>query len=443
MPHWPDPDTASRRLYDRALEVFPGGITRIAPWQPPYPVYASSCQGAWITDVDGNRFFDLVNNFASLIHGHAHPAITEAVTAQLVHGTACTMPTETEVALAELLCSRVPSFDKVRFCNSGTEAVMMAIKAARAFTGRPSLAKVEGVYHGTYDHVEVSLDSKPENWGNDPHPIAYVSGTPPAVLDDTVVLPFNQPDAAARIIRSQGARLAAVLIDLMPIYTGCVTATPEFLSAVTTAARAVGAVVILDEVISFRFGYRGGQGEFGIDPDLTTMAKIIGGGFPVGAVAGRDAVMSVFDHRNGKPPVASSGTFTANMVTMTAGRVGMEMLTEAAFDRLNAMGQRVREQLAEAMRNSGYPGQITGHGSIFKIHTHDRAVSDYRSAWSTASESADLDALQRGLLRRGYLISTKGNGFLSTAMSEAELDAFVAATRAELSILAAARRNAA
>ncbi len=214
MPRWPDPDTESRRLYDRALQVFPGGVTRVAPWQPPYPVYARSCQGAWITDVDGNRFLDLINNFASLIHGHAHPAIVEAVAAQLPHGTACTMPTEREVALAELLCERVPAFDKIRFCNSGTEAVMLAIKAARAYTGRPALAKVEGAYHGTYDHAEVSLDSRPENWGNDPSPVAFVAGTPRAVLDDTVVLPFNQPEAAARIIRDQGARLAAVLIDL-------------------------------------------------------------------------------------------------------------------------------------------------------------------------------------------------------------------------------------
>jgi len=193
-----------------------------------------------------------------------------------------------------------------------------------------------------------------------------------------VVLPFNQPEAAARIIRSHGSRLAAVLIDLMPIYTGCVPATRDFLTAVTAAARAVGAVVILDEVISFRLGYRGGQGVFDIDPDLTTLAKIIGGGFPVGAVAGKEAVMAVFDHRKGKPPVAASGTFTANMVTMTAGRIGMELLTEEAFDRLNALGDRVRESLAQAMRNSGYPGQITGHGSIFKIHTHDRPVNDYR-----------------------------------------------------------------
>ncbi len=443
MPQWPDPDTRSRHLYDRALKVFPGGITRVAPWQPPYPVYARSCQGAWVTDVDGNRIFDLVNNFASLIHGHAHPAIAEAVTAQLAHGTACTMPTEHEVALAELLCERVPSFDKIRFCNSGTEAVMMAIKAARAHTGRPALAKVEGAYHGTYDHVEVSLDSRPENWGNDPHPVAYVAGTPQSVLDDTVVLPFNQPEAASRIIRDQGSRLAAVLIDLMPIYTGCVPASRAFLTAITDAARAVGAVVILDEVVSFRFGYRGGQGAFGIEPDLTTLAKIIGGGFPVGAVAGKGNVMAVFDHRRGKPPVASSGTFTANMMTMTAGRVGMELMTEQAFDRLNELGEQTRNGLAQAMRRSGYPGQITGYGSIFKIHTHDRPVNDYRSAWSTAEENADLETLQRGLLQRGFLISTKGNGFLSTAMTAAQLDGFVAAVEAELSSLRAARRTAA
>ncbi|SJZ30829.1 glutamate-1-semialdehyde 2,1-aminomutase [Enhydrobacter aerosaccus] len=439
MPRWPDPDTKSRSLYDRALNVLPGGVTRVAPWQPPYPVYAQSCKGAWITDVDGNQIFDLINNFASLIHGHAHPAIIDAVTAQLSHGTACTMPTEREVALAELLCERVPAFDKVRFCNSGTEAVMLAVKAARAFTGRPALAKVEGAYHGTYDHVEVSLDSRPENWGNDPNPVAFVAGTPKAVLDDTVILPFNQPEAAARIIREQGARLAAVLIDLMPIYTGCVPATPEFLKAITEAARATGAIVILDEVISFRFGYSGGQGVFGIEPDLTTLAKIIGGGFPVGAVAGKEKIMAVFDHRSGKPAVASTGTFTANMVTMTAGLVGMELMTEEAFDRLNALGDRTRSKLSDAVRRSQYPAQITGHGSIFKIHTHSRPVNDYRSAWSTPEELADLAALQAGLLRRGFLISTKGNGFLSTVMTEAELDSFVDAVEGELRILATQR----
>jgi glutamate-1-semialdehyde 2,1-aminomutase len=434
---WPDRDTESFALYERALRVMPGGITRTAPWQAPYPVYARSGSGCHITDVDGAVYVDFINNFASLIHGHAHPAIVEAVSRQITLGTAFTMPTETEVLLAELLCERVPSFERVRFCNSGSEAVMLALKAARSFTRRPKIAKIEGAYHGAYDYAEVSLDPTPSNWGNDPAAVAYAAGTPRGVIDDVVVIPFNQPEAASRILHSHGPQIAAVLIDVLPFHCGSVPASQEYLATLADVARRIGAVLVLDEVISFRLGHAGGQGVFGVDPDLTCLAKIMGGGFPVGAVAGKAKVMEgAFDHRAGKPLMPSSGTFTANPVTMTAGLASMALLTPDAFARLDALGDHARRVMTEAIAASGYPAQVTGMGSIFHLHLHTRPISDYRSSYAQPAEAAALQLLQQRLLRRGYLISPQGGGFLPTVMTTEILDGFGSALREELAVLA-------
>jgi glutamate-1-semialdehyde 2,1-aminomutase len=306
------------------------------------------------------------------------------------------------------------------------------VKAARAFTKRPKIAKIEGAYHGMYDYVEVSLDSAPVNWGNDPNRVAYARGTPEGVLDDVVVIPFNQPEAASRILRAHGDEIAAVLIDLMPLYTGAVPATKEYLDAIFDNAKRIGAVVILDEVVSFRLGPQGGQGLFGLSPDLTTVAKIIGGGFPIGAICGREEVMAVFDQRHGKPLMPSSGTFTANPVSMTAGLMSMQMLTPEVFAALDELGAYARRQITEAIAASRYPAQVTGLGSIFKIHMHTRPITEYRSAYATEAEDHAMHDLQQRLLTRGYLISTKAMGFLSTPMTRNDLDGFAVALREEL-----------
>src|SRR5262249_27084206 len=192
------------------------------------------------------------------------------------------------VELAEEICRRNPAFQQLRFANSGTEAVLAAIKAARGYTGRPKIAKIEGSYHGAYDHAEVSLDSAPANWGEGaPAKIAYSKGTPPAVLADTVVIPFNDADAARRLIAEHGRELACVLIDLMPSRVGLVPASGEFVTALRKATRAHGVLLVFDEVITFRLAPGGLQQRYGVAADLTALGKIIGGGFPVGAVAGR------------------------------------------------------------------------------------------------------------------------------------------------------------
>jgi glutamate-1-semialdehyde 2,1-aminomutase len=426
MPNWPSPESASKQLYDRAVRVMPGGITRIQPWQDPFPVYADYGAGAYVVDVDGTRRVDFLNNFASLILGHAPPAVVEAVQKRVGRGSAFTLPTAPEVDLAECITSRAQRLEQIRFSNSGSEAVMCAIKAARALTGRPALVKIEGAYHGSYDYAEVSLDSSPPNWGQDPRSVGYSQGVPAGVLDDVIVVPFNDVGAAERIIRANRHRIAGILLDATPGYLGLISISPEFAAMGRRLADEIGALLILDEVISFRIHRGGAQTRYGIKPDLTVLGKIIGGGYPVGAVAGPAEFMRVFDHRNGKPLLPWSGTFTANPVTMVAGKVTLDLLDQHAIDRIDDLGRRVREGLNSLFAKTRWPGQATGVGSMFRISGHQRRIIDHRSAYHDAAESKRVIDLQTALIGEGFLFSSKGFGFLSTPMAEAEIDAFIA-----------------
>ena len=425
---YPDPKSVSHAIYNRALASLPGGNTRTTVFMKPYPIYAARGEGCRIWDVDGNEFIDCINNFTSLIHGHAHPSLIEAATRQLSVGSAFGLPTESEIDLAELLVSRLPSVEQVRFANSGTEAVMMALKAARAFTGRPKIAKCEGAYHGSYDYAEVSLDPSPDAWGrNAPVSVAYAKGTPDNVLADVVTIPFNDTEAAVSLVREHGSELACVMVDPMPNRAGLAPADKTYLNALREITREVGALLVFDEVITFRLGYSGAQGLWGIDPDLTTLGKIVGGGFPVGAIAGRKEVMSVFDPRSGKPALPHGGTFSANPVTMRAGLAAMQLLDEAAFTRLNVIGEAVREGVNEAFRRRGVPGGTVGLGSLFKIHFADRPIRDYRSAYMTEQETKRQAVFNLGLLNRGVLAASYGLMALSTPMTDADVDTIVAA----------------
>ena len=419
----------SSEVHRRALQVLPDGASRSTVITSP-PVYVASGAGAWITDVDGNRYLDVNNTYTSIILGHADPAIAEAVRDQLAKGTAFSLPTEAEVNLAELLCGRLASAERIRFTNSGTEAVMGAIKAARAFTGRTRIAKVEGAYHGGYDHAEVSLGAGPDEWGErtSPASVPYAVGTPASVAAETSVLPFNDADTARSVLERAGPGLAAVLIDTLPSRVGMPSPDPEFLRAVTSTARDVGALVIVDEVITFRLGRGGHQALLGLEPDLTTLGKIIGGGFPVGAIAGRGEVMEVFESAGGsRARVPAGGTFSANPVTMTAGAACLSQLDDASFDRLAAGGEQVRAGLGALFEASGVDWQVTGEGSLFRVHPHRRPVLTYRDARHDQDEAAVMSLLQRRLLSNGVYLSSSGMGCVNLATSDEDVEHLVAA----------------
>ncbi|MFT5390027.1 MAG: glutamate-1-semialdehyde 2,1-aminomutase [Gammaproteobacteria bacterium] len=425
---------ASHALYQRARRVLTGGSTRLTTYHAPHPLYAVRGSGAMVVDVDGTERVDFLNNYMTLIHGHAHPEIVAAVTEQASRGTCFGMPTEGEIVLAESICERVGSVEQIRFCNSGTEAVMLSVKAARAFTGRPMVAKCEGAYHGAYDPVEVSLNSSPENWGQASAParVPYTHGTSPGTLADVLVLPYNDVEQSRALLEQHAHELAAVLVDPVPPRVGFIPMGQAYAQMLREFASENGSVLIFDEVASFRVGYGGAQSLFEVTPDLTTFGKIIGGGLPVGAVGGRADVMAVFDPSSGAPRAAHGGTFNGNPMTMAAGAASMRLLTVPVLDDINALGEHARTALNQAFERAGVEGQASGVGSFVKLHGHKRALHNYRDVYSSPREGQILAAIHRGLLERGFIVGSAGLMALSSANTKAQVDAMAHALEALL-----------
>lgn len=396
----------SEEIYEQACKVLPGGVSRNTVFRKPYPSYVANATGIHVTDIDGVQRIDFANNMASLIHGHAHPAIVNAVIEQLHKGTAYTLATEIEVKYAQLLCERSIGFEKIRFVNSGTEAVMAMIKASRAYTGRPKIAKAEGAYHGTYDFAEVSQTANPTNWGdiNKPNSVPLANGTPQGVLNDVIIFPYNDIERTIAILDQHADQIACVLIDPVPHRIGLLQGTNEFIEALYKWTRENGALFVFDEVVTFRVNYGGTQDNFKVKPDLTALGKIIGGGFPVGALTGRSDVMRVLDPRESKLLFPHSGTFSANPITMTAGYVAMSMFDQEAVLKLNALAQKAIDQIQEAIKIADVPVSITGAGSMFRIHLKAKPPTTYREAYQTKEETALVNELLDHLYFKENLI---------------------------------------
>ena len=417
-------NSQSAALYQRALKVMPGGCSRNTVLRQPYPFYVEKGEGCYVTDIEGVKRIDFANNMASLIHGHADPLVLSAVQDQLLKGSAFTMATEVEVRYAEHMCKRNSGFEKIRFVNSGTEAVMAALKAARAYTGRTKIAKVEGAYHGFYDYAEISQTATPENWGeiNRPVSVPVAYGTPSSTLNDVVVIPFNDEQLAVNILDQYKHELACVLIDLMPHRAGLVPASKEFVSAVYNWTRLNKALFVCDEVITFRSHYGGAQQWYGVCADLTAMGKMIGGGFPVGALAGRSEVMDVMNPNSSKLLLPHSGTFSANPITMSAGLAAMKLFEDTHVKHLNMLGDSVRNKINEAILISDIPACVTGKGSMFRVHLKPQAPLNYRMAFVDQEQSKHIRHLLDHLFESGIMLINTCSGTLSTAMTEKETD---------------------
>jgi glutamate-1-semialdehyde 2,1-aminomutase len=417
------PGPRSEALFQQAKAVFPDGTTRATIERDPVPLYAIRGEGAYLVDADGQRFLDLNGNFTTLIHGHAFEPVIAAVKQQLDRGSCFANPTEAEIRLAALLCERVPQLEHIRFVNTGTEAVMFAVKAARALTGRPGIAKIEGAYHGAYDWVEVGQSSVPANWGDAdaPSPVPQYAGMPGSVPDDVIMLRFNDAEGARRQLAMHADRLAAVLIDPMPSRAGLVAPEPEFIASLHDTARQHGILIISDEVLNFRQGYHGASALYGLVPDLFALGKIIGGGFPIGAIGGRRETMRVFDAGAGRPLLPQGGTFSANPISMVAGYETMTVLDRPAFDRLKTLGDALRAKLQHAAERAGAPFTTTGASSLLRIHPKRRAPRDFREAFMSAAEAGVMKELSRYFLRHGILLPAAAAASLSTPMGEADI----------------------
>ena len=407
----------------------PGGTTRTTTYFDPYPIYIERGQGCRVWDVDGVERLDALGNYTAMILGHAHPRIVEAIRRQAERGTGFAAANPVEVELATLLCERVPSLDAVRFCNSGTEATMFAMRLARAFTGRPKIARVEGGYHGTHDYAEVSTHPVVVEAGPADAPIARPDsiGTPGWVIEQTVVLPFNNPDAAESILRHHGSEVAAVILEPVIGSGGVIAATPEFLHRMRAVTQELGMLLIFDEVISLRVAPGGAQEMYGVTPDLTTMGKIIGGGLPVAAFGGRADIMEMLDPRR-EGSIAQGGTYNGNPLGMAAGLAAMTELTPTVYDDLNRKGARVAELLREVFASHDVPVQVNSVGSLFALHFNDKPVVDYRGV--AASDKKRMRDFFLALVNHGVLMAPRGMGALSTPMDEGDIEQFIDAVDA-------------
>ncbi len=417
----------SAALHEAAARVMPGGDTRTVAFHAPYPLVIAEGHGCRIQDADGRTYVDLLNNYTSLIHGHGHPAVVAAVAERLPFGTAFPAPNEAQIQLAKIIVERVASVDLVRFCNSGSEAIMNALRAARAFTGRDIVVKMEGGYHGTYDDVEVSVhpDPRDPSSGPDhaPNSILGTRGVPQNTIENVVVTPLNDIEAVERLMRERSEEIAAVIIEPVMGSAGMLPADHAFLEALRGLTLEYGALLIFDEVMSFRLEPGGAQEHYRVRPDLTTFAKIIGGGFPVGGFGGRASVMEQFDPLR-PSPLWQSGTFNGNLITMVAGVAAMESYGPEEVARINALGDRLRAGLRDALANAEVIGTVTGYGSFVGLHLGTTEVRTYRDAAVTDKGLSRL--LHLALLLEGIYVAPRLMMCTSTAMDDAVIDEVLA-----------------
>ena len=417
-------------------DYLPGADSRSPLFYLPYPVVLEEGHGCWLLDVDGNELLDFTGNHSSLILGYKHPRVLDALQRQLERGTAFPGVTVPQIRLAKLLSERVPSFEQVRFTNSGTEAVMNAVRAARAFTGRRKIAKIEGGYNGSWDDVMVSTHPSGEQSGDVLRPVAAPAslGLTPEGVENVVVLPFNEVEAAARLVEQQAGHLSAVIVEPVLGSAGMIPAEQGYLEMLREVTERFGVLLVFDEVVSMRVAYGGAQEYYGVSPDLTCLGKLIGGGFPLGVFGGRSDIMAMFDPSRGRPRIPHPGSYNANPVSMVAGATTLEALTGEAIRLLNLRGESLRHQIRVAFEDAGLPVQVTGLGSLFAIHLTPQPVKGYRD---TMRANADLrHRIFLGLFNEGVLIDPRGVGCLSTAIGEAEIERFIDALRGVLRTLA-------
>ena len=423
----------SQALFDRAARVIPGGVNspvRAFRSVGGNPLFIQRAHGPYLVDADGNEYLDYVGSWGPMILGHTHPKVIQAVHAAVENGTSYGAPTELEIRLAEKIIAAVPSVEVVRLVNSGTEAVMSAIRLARGFTGRDKILKFDGCYHGHSDGLLSKAGSGLATLGIPDSP-----GVPQSFTALTISVRFNDLDAVREAFRQDGDQIAAVVVEPVAGNMGCVPPEPGFLEGLREITQQHGALLLFDEVMTgFRLAYGGAQERFGITPDLTTLGKVVGGGFPLAAYGGRREIM---ERMAPAGPVYQAGTLSGNPVAVSAGLAQLELLEDrAAYGVLEARGAQLEAGLREAASATGVPCTVNRVGSMITGFFTDQPVKDYDDARTCSTER--FGRFFRAMLERGvYLAPSQFEAaFISTAHSEADIQRTVDAARECLAELA-------
>lgn len=392
----------SAELAERLESSFPGGNTRTTTHYEPFPLALVRGAGYRIWDVDGNEFIDLLNNYTALVHGHAHPELVAALQRSVAAGGPFPAATPQQAELGEMMCARY-GLDRVRFTNSGTEAVLMAVRVARAFTGRDLVVKARGGYHGGWEQLSLAssaddVTSAVASRGVAPALPASRSrfgdaGIPDAVRGLVRMIDYNDPASLRDMMAAEGSKVATVILEPV-IGEGAVPASAEFAQAARECCDRHGAVLIWDEVATARLGYGGAQEALGVRPDLSTFGKIIGGGIPIGAFGGRTEVMALFDpHRDGHIP--HQGTFNGHPFAMDAGLVSLRLLSRDEIERINALGAALRERVLAILGQADPHFTVSGVGSIVHVGHPDPSS---QAAFHRAGLQAGVYLAPRGLM---------------------------------------------
>ena len=396
----------SERQFNAATEVMPGGNTRTVLFNDPFPLTMQRGEDCWLWDADGHRYLDALGEFTAGLYGHSHPVIREALHAALADGLSLSSHTAREVALAREIRARFGSMELLRFTNSGTEANLLALAVAKVHTGRRKILVFDGAYHGGV--------------------LAFGGGAAPVnVPHEFIVAPYNDLDAVRAIVASEGAALAAMLVEPMLGSSGCIPGDPAFLRGLQELARECGALFVLDEVMTSRLSIGGRQALLGLKPDLTTLGKYFGGGLSFGAFGGRADVMARFDPRR-SDALAHAGTFNNNVLTMAAGLAGLQrVLTPHALETLNARGQQLRDRMNGVFAQHGVAMQFSGLGSLMNLHATRRPLRS--PADLAGSDPRAKDLVYQALLERGVFMARRGFIALSLPFGDAQVQTLVAA----------------
>lgn len=415
----------SKKHFEEANKYLPGGGTRNVAHFYPYPFFVTKGKGCYLYDFDGNEYIDCLNSMTVNIHGHAHPKIVDNMQKQASEGTAHAAPMEVQYQLAKIICERTPSIDLLRFCNSGTEATMFAIRAARKYTGKNKIIKTEGGYHGSHDYVEVNITP---NLTAEETPIATVEkGVPETILKDVFIVPFNDLAAAEKIMKKHHKKIAAMILEPVMGSGGGVIATKKYLQGLRELTKNYNILLIFDEVITFRISTGGMQKYYDVIPDLTALGKTIGGGLPVGAFGGKHDIIDQFNPTK-KEFITHSGTFSGNAMTMIAGKTAMELYDEKEVERLGKLGDRLREGLSNVLKELNIEGQVSGLQSLAYVYLFEEPVIDGRQTVFNLIPTLELSKyLTLALAINGiYAVSRGVTAFiLSTPMDEEVIDEVV------------------
>jgi glutamate-1-semialdehyde 2,1-aminomutase len=410
--------TGSPDLLERAARVLPGGVLGSHRHGAGLEFVVREARGAYLWDTNGRRYLDHLLSSGPMVLGHAHPAVLEAVERQLARGTAYMLLNEPVIELAEEIVRAVPCAEQVRFTASGTEATFFALRVARAYRGRDKVLKFEGGFHGTHDYALQSVS--PRSPKAFPASLPDSAGIPHVVGDEVLIAPFNDLATTEALIAAHHQDLAAVIMEP---YQRVIVPAPGFLAGVRAATRRYGVPLVFDEIVTgFRLAYGGAQEYYGVVPDLAALGKVVAGGFPLGVVAGPAEIMRHFDPAlEGTPEyVVQAGTLNGNPIAAAAGLATLrELRKPGAYERLHALGTRLRDGLAGAAKRRGLPAQVSGEPPVFDILFTDRPVVDYR-----ATLTADRDRIRlfnEECVRRG-LVKAVNKIYVSLAHTDADLD---------------------